>query len=139
MRSSGYDSRPQRNRCIPSIRVAAGPDSFTRASPTFVTVGGRQHGMSVMRAFSQSGGRRPATRAPRAGSRPRAWRGSGWRSSRRRLTQQLLCLEAGPEIWVRIAVLVCALAPLSLAVRELNAQAALTVPAGLPDWAFNIP
>ena len=39
---------------------------------------------------------------------------------------------------VRIAVLVCALAPL-LIVRELNAQAALTVPAGLPDWAFNIP
>jgi len=39
---------------------------------------------------------------------------------------------------VRIAVLVCALAPL-LMVRELNAQAALTVPAGLPDWAFNIP
>jgi cytochrome c553 len=39
---------------------------------------------------------------------------------------------------VRIAVLVCALAPLLVA-RELNAQAALTVPAGLPDWAFNIP
>jgi len=39
---------------------------------------------------------------------------------------------------VRIAVFVCALAPL-LMVRELNAQAALTVPAGLPDWAFNIP
>src|ERR1700692_4674685 len=37
-----------------------------------------------------------------------------------------------------IAVLVCGLAPL-LTVRELNAQAALTVPAGLPDWAFNIP
>ena len=32
----------------------------------------------------------------------------------------------------------CALAPLLIA-RELNAQAALTVPAGLPDWAFNIP
>ena len=41
--------------------------------------------------------------------------------------------------FVRIAVLVCAFAPLSLIVRELNAQAALTVPAGLPDWAFNIP
>jgi cytochrome c553 len=39
---------------------------------------------------------------------------------------------------VRIAVLVCALAPL-LMVRELNAQEALAVPAGLPDWAFNIP
>jgi len=38
----------------------------------------------------------------------------------------------------RIAVLVCALAPLLIA-RELNAQAALTVPAGLPDWAFNVP
>jgi cytochrome c553 len=37
-----------------------------------------------------------------------------------------------------IAVLMCALASL-LTVRELNAQAALTVPAGLPDWAFNIP
>src|ERR1700692_5090137 len=37
-----------------------------------------------------------------------------------------------------IAVLVCGLAPL-LTVRELNAQAALTVPARLPDWAFNIP
>src|ERR1700720_4074442 len=42
-------------------------------------------------------------------------------------------------MYVRIAVLVCAFAPLSLIVRELNAQAALTVPAGLPDWAFNIP
>jgi cytochrome c553 len=39
---------------------------------------------------------------------------------------------------VRIAVFVCALAPL-LVVRELTAQAALAVPAGLPDWAFNIP
>jgi cytochrome c553 len=41
--------------------------------------------------------------------------------------------------FVRIAVLVCALASLPLIVRELNAQAALTVPAGLPEWAFNIP
>jgi cytochrome c553 len=39
---------------------------------------------------------------------------------------------------VRIAVLVCALAPLLVA-REAAAQAELTVPAGLPDWAFNIP
>lgn len=39
---------------------------------------------------------------------------------------------------VRIAVLVCTLAPLLMA-RELHAQAELTVPAGLPDWAFNIP
>jgi cytochrome c553 len=39
---------------------------------------------------------------------------------------------------VRIAVLVCALAPL-LIPREVKAQAELTVPAGLPDWAFNIP
>jgi cytochrome c553 len=38
----------------------------------------------------------------------------------------------------RIAILVCALAQL-LMVRELYAQQALTVPAGLPDWAFNIP
>ena len=38
----------------------------------------------------------------------------------------------------RIAVLVCALAPL-LMVRELGAQEALTVPEGLPDWTFNIP
>ena len=37
-----------------------------------------------------------------------------------------------------IAVLVCALAPLLIA-RELSAQAVLTVPAGLPDWTFNIP
>jgi cytochrome c553 len=39
---------------------------------------------------------------------------------------------------VRIAVLVCALASF-LAAREVKAQAELTVPAGLPDWAFNIP
>jgi len=39
---------------------------------------------------------------------------------------------------VGIAVLACALAPL-LTVRALNAQQGLTVPAGLPDWAFNIP
>ena len=38
----------------------------------------------------------------------------------------------------RIAVVVCALVPLLMA-REVNAQAELTVPAGLPDWAFNIP
>jgi hypothetical protein len=37
-----------------------------------------------------------------------------------------------------ICVLVCVLAPL-LIERPLTAQAALTVPAGLPDWAFNIP
>ena len=39
---------------------------------------------------------------------------------------------------VRIFVLVCALAPLLVA-RELTAQAVLAVPAGLPDWTFNIP
>jgi len=39
---------------------------------------------------------------------------------------------------VRIAALVCAFAPI-LMVRELHARAELTVPAGLPDWAFNIP
>ena len=39
---------------------------------------------------------------------------------------------------VRTAVLVCALAPL-LGVQELKAQAELTVPEGLPAWAFNIP
>jgi len=39
---------------------------------------------------------------------------------------------------VRITFLVCTLAPL-LMVQEPNAQEALTVPAGLPDWAFNIP
>jgi cytochrome c553 len=39
---------------------------------------------------------------------------------------------------VRIAVLMCALAPLLMA-RGLSAQEALAVPAGLPDWAFNIP
>jgi cytochrome c553 len=37
-----------------------------------------------------------------------------------------------------IAAVMCALAPFVVAAR-LNAQAALTVPAGLPDWAFNIP
>jgi len=37
-----------------------------------------------------------------------------------------------------IAVTLCALAPLLMA-KGLHAQAALTVPAGLPDWAFNIP
>jgi cytochrome c553 len=44
----------------------------------------------------------------------------------------------GTNTSVRIAVLVCVLATL-LTVRELGAQQALTVPAGLPDWAFNIP
>ena len=39
---------------------------------------------------------------------------------------------------VRIAVLVGALAPL-LVVQAPQAQEALTVPAGLPDWTFNIP
>ena len=41
--------------------------------------------------------------------------------------------------FVRGTVVVCACALLPLLVRELHAQAALTVPAGLPDWAFNIP
>jgi cytochrome c553 len=45
-------------------------------------------------------------------------------------------LRANPS--VRIAVLVCAFAPL-LMVCELGAQEALKVPEGLPDWAFNIP
>jgi len=39
---------------------------------------------------------------------------------------------------VRIAVLASAFAPLALIV-GLNAQAPLAVPAGLPDWAFNVP
>src|SRR5262245_43742788 len=39
---------------------------------------------------------------------------------------------------VSVAVVVCALAPL-FSVQEANAQEALTVPEGLPDWAFNIP
>ena len=39
---------------------------------------------------------------------------------------------------VRATVLVCVLAPF-LTMREPNAQEALTVPPGLPDWAFNIP
>ena len=39
---------------------------------------------------------------------------------------------------IRIALLMCALAPV-LGARGLHAQAELTVPAGLPDWAFNIP
>src|SRR6185369_9692960 len=38
----------------------------------------------------------------------------------------------------RIAAAACALAPLTI-VQQLHAQAELTVPAGLPDWAFNIP
>ncbi|HEX3486831.1 MAG TPA: c-type cytochrome [Micropepsaceae bacterium] len=42
------------------------------------------------------------------------------------------------SISTRVAVLVCGLAPLFIA-GHLNAQAELTVPAGLPDWAFNIP
>ena len=39
---------------------------------------------------------------------------------------------------VRIAVLVCALAPLLVA-RAVHAQEELKVPEGLPDWTFNIP
>ena len=39
---------------------------------------------------------------------------------------------------VRATVLVCVLAPF-FTVREPSAQEALTVPPGLPDWAFNIP
>jgi cytochrome c553 len=39
---------------------------------------------------------------------------------------------------VRIAVFVCALAPLLMA-RAVSAQEELKVPEGLPDWAFNIP
>jgi cytochrome c553 len=39
---------------------------------------------------------------------------------------------------VRVAALLGALAPFIVA-HEVNAQAELTVPAGLPDWTFNIP
>ena len=39
---------------------------------------------------------------------------------------------------VRAAALVCGLAPLFIG-GKVNAQAELTVPPGLPDWAFNIP
>jgi cytochrome c553 len=38
----------------------------------------------------------------------------------------------------RVTLVVCALAPLLIA-RQLYAQAVLAVPAGLPDWTFNIP
>jgi cytochrome c553 len=52
--------------------------------------------------------------------------------------RRILRTNTSVHTCVGIAVLVCALAPL-LTVRELDAQQALTVPAGLPDWAFNIP
>ena len=39
---------------------------------------------------------------------------------------------------IRVAALVCALAPLLMG-PEVRAQEPLTVPAGLPDWTFNIP
>ena len=39
---------------------------------------------------------------------------------------------------VRIAALICALSPVVMTA-DVNAQAELTVPAGLPDWAFNVP
>ena len=42
------------------------------------------------------------------------------------------------RISVRAVALVCALSPV-LMVRDVDAQAELTVPAGLPNWAFNIP
>ena len=42
------------------------------------------------------------------------------------------------RVSIRVAALLCALSP-ALMVRDVNAQAELTVPAGLPDWAFNIP
>ncbi|HXJ02224.1 MAG TPA: c-type cytochrome [Micropepsaceae bacterium] len=42
------------------------------------------------------------------------------------------------NVSLSVAALLCAVAPF-LVVREVNAQAELTVPAGLPDWAFNIP
>ena len=38
----------------------------------------------------------------------------------------------------RIALLICAIASLVFG-RQLAAQAPLAVPAGLPDWTFNIP
>jgi len=41
--------------------------------------------------------------------------------------------------FVRMAAPACAFAALSFFVRTLDAQTALTVPAGLPDWAFNVP
>jgi cytochrome c553 len=50
----------------------------------------------------------------------------------------VICRTLRTNTSVRIAVLVCALASLPM-MRELSAQEALTVPAGLPDWAFNIP
>jgi cytochrome c553 len=43
------------------------------------------------------------------------------------------------DTFVRIVVFVSACAGLLPSVRALIAQTALTVPAGLPDWAFNIP
>jgi cytochrome c553 len=45
----------------------------------------------------------------------------------------------GTHVFVRIAVLVSAIGALFPIVQKLDAQAPLTVPAGLPDWAFNIP
>ncbi len=50
----------------------------------------------------------------------------------------MICRILRTRTSARIAVLACALAPLLLA-GQVKAQQALTVPAGLPDWAFNIP
>ena len=40
---------------------------------------------------------------------------------------------------VRISILVCVVVVPLFVARDLTAQAVLTVPAGLPDWTFNIP
>jgi cytochrome c553 len=50
----------------------------------------------------------------------------------------VICRTLRTNTSVRIAALVCALASVPM-MRELNAQEALAVPPGLPDWTFNIP
>src|SRR5262245_36596797 len=46
---------------------------------------------------------------------------------------------ARAHTFVRVLAFACAILPLASFVRSLDAQTVLTVPAGLPDWAFNIP
>src|ERR1700724_598301 len=53
-------------------------------------------------------------------------------------TRAMICRIPRTNTSVCIAALVCALASLPM-VQGLHAQEALSVPPGLPDWAFNIP
>ena len=113
--------------------AAAEPPEASRSQPAATSaIRTRQAGAD--RESSRNGGRpascRPASRAPRRGSRPPAWRPCGARSSGRALGRRPGSGSASSSSTPASAVSACSISRSSVAMRRL----VFFDTAGLPDW-----